>query len=97
MAKVKLNPALEAIQGKIGDLSFKRWEGDQTTNFRKLNRKLCRKSAVSIKFSTKVAIKVSESFQDLGLPSASSWAKWAVVTRFSQASNTTRAHDRTGP
>jgi hypothetical protein len=27
MAKVKLNPALEAIQGKVGDLVFKRWEG----------------------------------------------------------------------
>ena len=29
MAKVKLNPALEAIQGKVGDLIFKRWEGDE--------------------------------------------------------------------
>ena len=29
MAKVKLNPTLEAIQGKVGDLVFKRWEGDE--------------------------------------------------------------------
>jgi hypothetical protein len=27
MAKVKLNPALEAIHGKVGDLVFKRYEG----------------------------------------------------------------------
>ena len=29
MAKVKLNPALESIQGKVGDLVFKRWEGEE--------------------------------------------------------------------
>lgn len=29
MAKVKLNPALEAIQGKVGDLVFKRWADEE--------------------------------------------------------------------
>jgi hypothetical protein len=29
MAHVKLNPAVEAIQGKVGDLIFKRYEGDE--------------------------------------------------------------------
>ncbi len=29
MARVTLNPALEAIQGKIGDLIFKRYEGEE--------------------------------------------------------------------
>jgi hypothetical protein len=29
MAKVKLNPALEAIHGKVGDLVFKRWGGEE--------------------------------------------------------------------
>ena len=29
MARVKLNPALEAIQGKVGDLVFKRFEGNE--------------------------------------------------------------------
>ena len=29
MAKVKLNPVLEAIHGKVGDLVFKRWEGEE--------------------------------------------------------------------
>jgi hypothetical protein len=28
MAKVTLNPVIEAIQGKVGDLIFKRWEGE---------------------------------------------------------------------
>src|SRR6476619_7057941 len=29
MAKVKLNPVLDAIHGKVGDLVFKRWEGEE--------------------------------------------------------------------
>lgn len=29
MAKVKLNPVLEAIQGKVGDLVFRRFEGEE--------------------------------------------------------------------
>ena len=29
MAKVVLNPVIEAIQGKVGDLVFKRWEGEE--------------------------------------------------------------------
>src|SRR4051794_19469629 len=29
MAKVTLNPVIEAIQGKVGDLVFKRWEGEE--------------------------------------------------------------------
>jgi voltage-gated potassium channel Kch len=29
MAHVKLNPTLEAIQGKVGDLIFKRYEGEE--------------------------------------------------------------------
>ena len=29
MAKVKLNPALEAIHGHVGDFVFKRWEGEE--------------------------------------------------------------------
>jgi hypothetical protein len=28
MAKVKLNPVIDALQGKVGDLVFKRWEGE---------------------------------------------------------------------
>jgi hypothetical protein len=29
MAKVTLNPAIEAIQGKVGYFVFKRWEGEE--------------------------------------------------------------------
>ena len=29
MAKVKLNPTFEAIQGKVGELVYKRWEGEE--------------------------------------------------------------------